>query len=1049
MIALLRHTFLAAEASSSAQSSASRSSTLATIRSLALALVALVTMGAQAFAQVCTTNCGTAPACSGCSQTQTIVQPYTLPAPFLGQNRIASPNQASQTISVPKFNPALGTLQRVEYQFRADFTNVAIHVRNVSTTSPCTIPAVDPSDPNKFIYRVQWFVDTVMPDGTVPPQLTIDTAGAQINAHGVVFPANDLVNEFPFDESLNIGLRGRCSNPANLAQVQCGSGSFLNYGDEICRCTDPAVVSTALFCREVGPAGSACYNAWAGAGNANFTFINTTISGGETPTACGKFDIDFRALAQYEVEVRYIYCPNLPPIANNDSALICTGSTASVDILANDFDQDSCGQPESNGLVCSTVQIVSQPPAGQGTAVVSNCAGNQPCPSCRIVYTPPANFVGTTAFTYRVSDGEGRTSNIATVTVTVCRPTTQNDTVQVCRNSSCSVNVLTNDSAPLGCSPIVPGSVVIVNNPANGTITPPVNGLITYTPNPGYVGPDSFTYRVTDQQGCQSALTTVNVTVCSTPSLIRDNACFCPGTNRLINVLANDTAGSCGPIVASTLAIATPPAPGSGVTAVVEAGQIRVTVADAAPTGQVTFTYTASYTVCGQACSSTGEVCVFVQAAPSALDDSAFIDPTVQPSVLIPVKNNDTASTGCTLGTPTLVAGSITPAGSGTVVWVPAENAFRFTPTPPATMPGQVSFQYDICQTCPAIAGCNVNCTETCCRRARVTINRVCPTFNRLQPASLLLYPKYDARQGRVSLLTITNTNGNKGGDVDVEFRYIDDKMGCHPTGREHRLTPNDTLTMLASTQVPNGSYGYAYAYAKSETDTTANPTGEPIVFNHLIGQVLILDGAAAADWSVSSVNFKGIGAERAPNDDDNDGIRDLNFEFSSDLLPEYEKAPAELRIPRFIGQQQIDETSVILIALSGGQAFTTTVLVDGYNDNEVASSSQYSFDCWDQPRLTTLFPFAQEAAMRGASDDPLEIIGAPHREAGWFRIQGQVAVSDLETIANPAIYAVLVEDIAGFAAADLPYEYCQRNGDLLPKSPLGDGPNPVAGDGQ
>ena len=86
---------------------------------------------------------------------------------------------------------------------------------------------------------------------------------------------------------------------------------------------------------------------------------------------------------------------------------------------------------------------------------------------------------------------------------------------------------------------------------------------------------------------------------------------------------------------------------------------------------------------------------------------------------------------------------------------------------------------------------------------------------------------------------------------------------------------------------------------------------------------------------------------------------------------------------------------------------------------------------------------------MRGASDDPQEIIGANHRESGWFRIQGLVAQSEAETIANPAIYAVLVEDIAGFAAADLPYEYCQRNGDLLPKSPLGDGPNPSANDNQ
>jgi hypothetical protein len=995
---------------------------------------------------------------------------------------------ASGRILIPKFNPANGTLQNVQFRFRATIVNETIHVRNNNGSEGCTsgVGGVAATVNLRRSVAVIAYPGSL---GVAPPLSTPDFT-FNFNSIGNNLAPADCCDEFPFDQlngpvlpgnqlcpsepncrswidcpiftngptpaqdnidKLNHYERASAVQP-NLCNLQPVE-TVADHGDEAGVSRGPVVLD--FGCVKV-PNTPACLSQWVGAGqNVNLDFLHAAEAQVLNLGACSKIDVLTRALAKFEVEVTYTFCPNFPPVANNDTALICTGSTASIDILANDYDQTAGNPPactpvpEANGLVCSTVNIVNQPPAGQGSAVVSNCTGNQPCLSCRIVYTPPANFVGTTSFTYRVSDGEGRTSNTATVTVTVCRPTTQNDTVQVCRNSSCSVNVLANDSAGSGCSPIVPGSVVIVNNPTNGTVSAPANGVITYTPNTNYVGPDSFTYRVTDQQGCQSALTTVNVIVCSTPSLIRDNAGICPGTNCLINVLANDTAGSCGQIVTSTLAIATPPAPGSGVTAVVEAGQIRVTVADAAPTGQVIFTYTASYTVCGQACSSTGEVSVCVLPAPSALDDSAFIDPTVQPSVLIPVKNNDTASTGCTLGTPTLVAGSITPAGSGTVVWVPAENAFRFTPTPPATMPGQVSFQYDICQTCPPVEGCNVNCTETCCRRARVTINRVCPTFNRLQPASLLLYPKYDARQGRVSLLTITNTNGNKGGDVDVEFRYIDDKMGCHPTGREHRLTPNDTLTMLASTQVPNGSYGYAYAYAKSETDTTANPTGEPIVFNHLIGQVLILDGAAAADWSVSSVNFKGIGAERAPNDDDNDGIRDLNFEFSSDLLPEYEKAPAELRIPRFIGQQQIDETSVILIALSGGQAFTTTVMVDGYNDNEVASSSQYVFSCWDQPRLTTLFPFAQEAAMRGASDDPLEIIGAPHRESGWFRIQGLVAESDAETIANPAIYAVLVENIANFAAADLPYEYCQRHGDLLPKSPLGDGPNPSANDGQ
>jgi hypothetical protein len=54
------------------------------------------------------------------------------------------------------------------------------------------------------------------------------------------------------------------------------------------------------------------------------------------------------------------------------------------------------------------------------------------------------------------------------------------------------------------------------------------------------------------------------------------------------------------------------------------------------------------------------------------------------------------------------------------------------------------------------------------------------------------------------------------------------------------------------------------------------------------------------------------------------------------------------------------------------------------------------------------------------------------------------------ETIQDPAIYAVLIERFGGYAAADLPFEWCsQTNGDLLPVSNFGDGPKPVPGDNQ
>lgn len=996
-------------------------------------------LAAGAQAQTCTADCGTAPICGGCSQTQTIVQQYRLPAPFLGQDLIASPPLSPTAVSVPQFDPALGTLQRVQYRFRADFTNVAIHVRNNSVNSPCTI---------NDTFSVQWTVAVQAPDGNTPPPLSVDTSGASLVLPGIVFGVNDLVNEYPFSDSNDIATRGRCSSPSNLGQVMCGTAGTagIDYGDERCRCIDPAPVSTALLCKEVGAPGSPCWNTWVGGGTVDFVFVNLTSTTGSAPPSCGKFDIDFRALAQYEVEVRYQYCPNLPPLAQDDGARTCSGVPVAIDVLANDYDRDSCGAPEPNGLVCGSLVVVEQPLPGQGSAAVVNCSGDQPCPTCRIVYTPPAGFTGTASFTYRVGDGEGRTSNIARVNVVVCSPVTAEDSVRVCAGGSCPVPVLVNDHGGAGCAPLAPATLVVVQPPAFGTTSIQPGGVVLYTANAGAMGADTFRYRVADTDGCLSAETLVRVEICSPPTANRDALCICPGTSLLLDVLANDLPGSCGPADPATLVVLVPPAPGSGVSALVENGRIRLVVDETAPSGQVVFEYGAGYAVCGAPCSSGARVCVYVQKAPVAMDDIVDWDPASMPVVPVHVLVNDSASSGCTLGVPTLVPGSLTPPGSGTVVWDAAVSAFVFTPAP--GMYSTVSFRYELCQSCPPESGCGIACQTPCCSEAQVVLGRECPPFNRLQPASLLLYPKYDSRPGALTFLSIANTASTSTGSTKVEFRFIE-AGSCQPSSRTFTLSPNDGLTMVASTQVPNGQVGYAYAYAKNSTPTPANPGGEPIVFNRLVGQLLHLDGAAAADWSVSAVAFKGVGPEGAPNDDDADGVRDLNYISGPGLLPEYEQAPEELHIPRFIGQRATDSTRVVLVGLSGGGSFTTTVGVQGWNDDEQSFSSSYSFTCWAEPLLTELAGITTEAGLRSLGDDPAEILGWTQRESGWMTIRGLIAYSSMETIHAPAIYAVLVERVAGFAVADLPFERCQRNGDLLPKGPLGDGPSPVAGDEQ
>jgi hypothetical protein len=188
-------------------------------------------------------------------------------------------------------------------------------------------------------------------------------------------------------------------------------------------------------------------------------------------------------------------------------------------------------------------------------------------------------------------------------------------------------------------------------------------------------------------------------------------------------------------------------------------------------------------------------------------------------------------------------------------------------------------------------------------------------------------------------------------------------------------------------------------------------------------------------------------------NDDDQDGIRDLNGPLGA--LGEYEQAPDEILIPRFLGQDPPGlgggfHSDLIVLGLTGGSAFTTTVQFLVYNDSEDVTSQNASFFCWDKRRLVAWAPGTQSSVLVAQGDDPDEILGAPTYVAGWIRLDGLIASSTQEQILDPAIYAVLIERMGENSVADLPFEKCsQANGDLLPNSLFGDGPNPTVGDGQ
>ncbi|WKW45959.1 Ig-like domain-containing protein [Myroides sp. JBRI-B21084] len=235
------------------------------------------------------------------------------------------------------------------------------------------------------------------------------------------------------------------------------------------------------------------------------TFVHTyTVCDSGTPQACDT------ATLTIEVMPNPFTGPN-DVVANNDTATTEEGQPVTINVKANDFDP--------NGDTVGTPTVVTQP--ANGTVTVN--------PDGTITYTPNPGFEGTDTFTYTVCDDATPTPACDTATVSV----------NVVPTPEPGENVIyANDDAYNGDGPTIEGSVfdndsdpdsdtstihtfTVVDQPKHGMVTiDPITGEFIYTPEPGYVGPDSFRYTVCDDgdpQACDTA--TVYLSVNSAPSL--------------------------------------------------------------------------------------------------------------------------------------------------------------------------------------------------------------------------------------------------------------------------------------------------------------------------------------------------------------------------------------------------------------------------------------------------------------------------------------------------------------------------------------------------
>ncbi len=121
-------------------------------------------------------------------------------------------------------------------------------------------------------------------------------------------------------------------------------------------------------------------------------------------------------------------------------------------------------------------------------------------------------------------------------------PIANDDTSTTFQEISVIVNVVTNDTDSDGT--IDPATVVIGSYPTNGTVITSGDGTVSYTPDIGYTGQDTFTYTVHDDCGTISNQATTTITVNSGTVVFSDD--FSTDSNGDYTVTDTWTVGGTG-----------------------------------------------------------------------------------------------------------------------------------------------------------------------------------------------------------------------------------------------------------------------------------------------------------------------------------------------------------------------------------------------------------------------------------------------------------------------------------------------------------------------
>ncbi|WP_206677697.1 DUF7507 domain-containing protein [Winogradskyella eckloniae] len=477
--------------------------------------------------------------------------------------------------------------------------------------------------------------------------------------------------------------------------------------------------------------------------------------------------------------------PGMPNTTNaNDDAY---NTTPDADVTGNVLSNDNDIQGHTQTVTTTTVTT------SEGVTVTIDPNTGE------FTYTPNAGYSGTDSFVYTICDnGTPVACDEATVYITVGGLANTTDAIADINNTfvdqPVTGNVLTNDEDFEGDNQTVTANT----NPANGSVVMNPDGSYTYTPNPGFIGEDTFEYTICDDgnpQACDTAIVYIEVLPESSPAneppiANADTATTPEGTPIDIVVLANDFDPDADPI-----SITATTDPTNGTVTLNTDGTITYTP-NPGFIGEDTFTYT----ICDDgtpALCDTATVTVTVQDpgtpnTTNANDDAYYVTPT---SILNGnVLSNDNDIEG---NTQTVTSTTVTTAEGVTVNIDP--NTGEFTYTPNAGYSGTDSFVYTICD----------NGTPMACDQATVyiTIDGVAglsieksassSTVGCVGEGDTITYTFTVTNSGSVLINSITIIDNLLGGDITSSLTLTGDNGDgiLDPTETWVFTAPDYTIT--------------------------------------------------------------------------------------------------------------------------------------------------------------------------------------------------------------------------------------------------------------